>query len=48
MAPDWSALVAALRRILAGERGEPALLAGLDEIDTTIARETLSRITQAR
>jgi hypothetical protein len=31
-------MVAVLRRFLAGERDEPALLAGLDEIDTAIAR----------
>ena len=41
--PDWAALVAVLRRILDGERGE-ALLDGLDTIDTAIARETLSRL----
>ena len=45
--PDWSALVAVLRRILAGERGE-SLLEGLDEIDAAIARETLARLTQER
>ena len=43
--PDWAALVAVLRRILAGERGE-SLLDGLDEIDTAIARETLARLEQ--
>jgi tetratricopeptide (TPR) repeat protein len=42
--PDWTALVAVLRRILAGERDEPALLTGLDPIDTAIARETLARL----
>jgi hypothetical protein len=41
--PDWAALVAVLRRILAGERGD-ALLTGLDPIDTAIAREVLTRI----
>jgi CHAT domain len=46
--PDWTALIPVLRRILAGERDEPTLLAGLDEIDTAIARETLSRIAQAQ
>jgi hypothetical protein len=46
--PDWSALVAVLRRILAGERAEAALLPSLDEIDTAIARETLSRIAQGK
>jgi hypothetical protein len=41
---DWAALVAVLRRILAGERGEH-LLTGLDPVDTAIARETLRRVT---
>ena len=41
--PDWAALVAVLRRILEGERGD-ALLDGLDPIDTAIARETLTRL----
>jgi hypothetical protein len=44
--PDWAALVAVLRRILAGERNESALLTGLDTIDTAIARETLGRLEQ--
>ena len=43
--PDWAALTAALRRILAGER-DPSLLDGLDPIDRAIAEETLSRVTQ--
>jgi len=34
--PDWQALAAALRRVMAGERDREALLAGLDEIDTAI------------
>jgi hypothetical protein len=42
--PDWAALAAVLRRILAGERGE-ILLDGLDPTDTAIARETLARLT---
>jgi len=42
--PDWAALAAVLRRVLAGERGDP-LLDGLDPIDTAIARETLTRLT---
>lgn len=45
---EWSALVAVLRRIVAGERAEADLLTGLDEIDTAIVRETLSRIHQDR
>jgi tetratricopeptide (TPR) repeat protein len=40
---DWAALVAVLRRILDGERGED-LLGGLGDIDTAIARETLARL----
>jgi hypothetical protein len=43
---DWAPLVSILHRILAGERAEPDLLTGLDEIDTAIVRETLSRIHQ--
>jgi tetratricopeptide (TPR) repeat protein len=41
--PDWAALAAVLRRILAGERDE-SLLGGLDHIDTAIAQETLARL----
>jgi tetratricopeptide (TPR) repeat protein len=41
--PDWAALTAVLRRVLAGERDE-SLLDGLDPIDTAIARETLARL----
>jgi hypothetical protein len=44
-APDWAALAAVLRRILAGERGE-SILDGLDPIDSAIARQTLARIDQ--
>jgi hypothetical protein len=44
--PDWSALTAVLRRILAGDRDEATLTAGLDNIDTAIVRETLSRIAE--
>jgi hypothetical protein len=43
--PDWAALVAILRRVLDGERGD-SLLDGLDEIDAAIARETLDRLGQ--
>ena len=39
--PDWAALVAVLRRILSGERGEN-LLDSLDPVDTAIARQTLA------
>ena len=39
-------LVAVLRRTLAGERDERALLTGLDELDAAIARETLGRLEQ--
>jgi len=45
--PDWTPLVAVLRRILAGERDEAALLTGLDPTDTAIARETLARLEQS-
>ena len=38
--PDWQALVAALRRIHAGEY-DPGLLDGLDHIDTAITRRAL-------
>jgi tetratricopeptide (TPR) repeat protein len=41
--PDWAALVAVLRRILDGERGD-SLLDDLDAIDAAIVRETLSRL----
>jgi tetratricopeptide (TPR) repeat protein len=44
-APDWTPLVFVLRRILAGQRGDP-LLAGLDPVDTAIVRETLARLGQ--
>jgi hypothetical protein len=40
---DWAALVAVLRRILDGERGD-TLLDGLDEVDTAIAAEVLTRL----
>ena len=40
---DWAALVAVLRRILDGERGEH-LLDGLDPIDTAIAGQVLARL----
>ncbi|MBL7063667.1 MAG: hypothetical protein ISS49_05585 [Anaerolineae bacterium] len=38
---DWRHLVAALRRILAGERDPAALLPGLDATDTLIASDLL-------
>jgi len=41
--PDWAALIGVLRRILDGERGED-LLDGLDDVDTAIAREALTRL----
>ncbi|MGH8886734.1 MAG: AAA family ATPase, partial [Egibacteraceae bacterium] len=41
--PDWGALVARLRRILAGERGDD-LVAGLDPIDTAIVQRTLDAL----
>ena len=40
---EWAALVAVLRRILGGERGEH-LLDGLDLIDTAIAGQVLARL----
>jgi hypothetical protein len=45
---DWAALIPALRRILAGDRAEPDLMTGLDEVDTMIVRATLSRIQEDR
>jgi tetratricopeptide (TPR) repeat protein len=41
--PDWAALSAVLRRILAGEQDSALLLVGLDPIDTAIATEVLAR-----
>jgi len=41
---DWAALVAALRRVLAGDRDREQLLAGLDDIDTAILTATLDRL----
>jgi tetratricopeptide (TPR) repeat protein len=40
---DWAALIAVLRRIVDGERGD-SLLEGLDPIDTAIATEVLAGI----
>ena len=40
---DWAALIAVLRRILGGERGE-GLLDGLDPVDTAIAGQILTRL----
>lgn len=39
---DWAAVVAALRRVLAGDRDQ--LLAGLDDIDTAILAAVLDRV----
>ncbi|MGH3754558.1 MAG: hypothetical protein ACRDRP_18030, partial [Pseudonocardiaceae bacterium] len=41
---DWVALVTALRRVLAGDRGRELLLAGLDSISTAILTATLDRL----
>jgi hypothetical protein len=41
---DWVALVAALRRVLAGDRGRELLLAGLDNIGTAILTATLDQL----
>jgi hypothetical protein len=41
---DWTDLVAAIRRLLGGERGERSLGAGLDDIDTAILRRILDVI----
>ena len=41
---DWTALVGALRRVLAGERNADHLKAGLDVIDTAILTAALSRL----
>jgi hypothetical protein len=40
---DWAALVAVLRRIIGGERGD-SLLDGLDAIDTAVAGQVLTRL----
>lgn len=40
---DWAALVAALRRVLAGDRDREQLLAGLDDVDTVILTAVLDR-----
>ena len=40
---DWAALIAVLRRILGGERGE-GLLDGLGRVDTAIAGQVLNRL----
>jgi hypothetical protein len=42
-AEDWAALIAVLRRIIAGERGED-LLTGLDPIDAAITRRALDAL----
>ncbi|MGH3915202.1 MAG: hypothetical protein ACRDTC_17620 [Pseudonocardiaceae bacterium] len=41
---DWAALVTALRRVLAGDRGRERLLAGLDKIGTAILTATLDQL----
>lgn len=41
---DWVALVAALRRVLAGDRNREPLLAGLDDIGTAVVTTTLDRL----
>jgi hypothetical protein len=41
---DWQQVVAVLRRIRAGER-DPALVMGLDPIDTAIVRRALAALT---
>ncbi len=41
---DWVALVATLRRVLAGDRGRELLLAGLDNIGAAILTATLDRL----
>jgi len=41
---DWAALIAALHRVLAGDRDREQLLAGLDDIDTAILTATLDRL----
>jgi tetratricopeptide (TPR) repeat protein len=42
-ASDWAALAGVLRRVLAGERSQQ-LLDGLDEVDTWVVAEVLSRL----
>lgn len=41
---DWGALVAALRRVLAGERDSEALAVGLDEVDRAVLAEVLAKL----
>ncbi|MGH3930039.1 MAG: hypothetical protein ACRDTF_08700, partial [Pseudonocardiaceae bacterium] len=41
---DWAALVAALKRVLTGDRSREFLLAGLDDIGTAILTATLDRL----
>ncbi|MBV9141741.1 MAG: hypothetical protein JO115_12625 [Pseudonocardiales bacterium] len=41
---SWAALVAALRRVLAGERDRTHLLAGLNDIGAAILTTTLDRL----
>ncbi|MGH3923193.1 MAG: hypothetical protein ACRDTT_10050, partial [Pseudonocardiaceae bacterium] len=41
---DWAALVAALRRVLAGDRHREQLLTGLDDLGAAILTATLERL----
>lgn len=41
---EWSQLVAAIRRVLAGDRGRDNLLAGLDPVDTAIVTAILNQL----
>ena len=43
--PDWAALAAVLRRIIAGERDPTQLLPGLDPTDTAITQTVLAHLT---
>lgn len=44
LAPDWSRLVDALRRILGGERDAGALIAGLHPVDAAVVTSTLDAL----
>jgi hypothetical protein len=41
---DWAALIAALRRIMVGDRDREQLLAGLEGIDTAVLTAVLDRL----
>ena len=43
--PNWAALAAVLRRIIAGERDPDQLLPGLDPTDTAVTRAVLAALT---